>query len=126
MLRSFRFALQGLWHCISYERNMRIHLVVAAYVLVFSQFFALTGVEYAILFVVIGLVLALELLNTALEAVGNAITREQNPYVKILKDTAAGAVLVFAMAAVAVAAALFWDGAGFCRMYAFLPGSPCG
>lgn len=124
MLRSFRFALQGLWHCINYERNMRIHIVAALYVLVFSLFFELSAAQYGVLFVLIGLVMALELINTALEAAGNAITKENNPYVKILKDTAAGAVLIFAIAAVAVAAVFFWDGQGFCRMYHFFIGQP--
>lgn len=121
---SFGYAFQGLWRCINYERNMRIHIVAAAFVLVFSLFFQLTGVQYAVLFVLIGLVMALELLNTALEAVGNAISKEKNPYVKILKDTAAGAVLILAIAAAAVAAVFFWNAEGFIRMFQFFVGQP--
>lgn len=124
LLRSFGFAFQGLWHCINYERNMRIHIVAALYVLVFSLFFQLSAAQYGVLFVLIGLVMALELINTALEAAGNAITKEKNRYVKILKDTAAAAVLIFAVAALAVAAVFFWDGAGFCRMFDFFFGQP--
>ena len=48
------------------------------------------------------LVLALELLNTALEAAADVITKERNRYIKIMKDAAAGAVLIAAMASVAV------------------------
>lgn len=124
LLRSFGYAFQGLWRCINYERNMRIHIVAALYVLVFSLFFDLTAVQYGVLFVLIGLVMALELINTALEAAGNAITTKRDPNIKILKDTAAGAVLIFAIAALAVAAVFFWDGQGFCRMYAFFVGQP--
>lgn len=124
VLHSFGYAFQGLWRCMNYERNMRIHIVAAAFILIFSLFFSLTGVEYAILFVLIGLVMALELLNTALEAVGNAISKEKNPYVKIIKDTAAGAVLILAIAAVAVAAVFFWEPEGFVRIYRFFTGQP--
>ena len=79
-LRAFGYAFQGLWRCINYERNMRIHIVAAAFVLVFSLFFSLTGTEYAVLFVLIGLVMSLEAVNTALEAVGNAISKENLLY----------------------------------------------
>ena len=77
-----------------------------------------------VLFVLIGLVMALELLNTALEAAGNAISTEYHPQIKILKDTAAGAVLVLAIAAAAVACVFFWNGEGFCRMATFFIGQP--
>ena len=103
---------------------MRIHMVAAAYVLVFSLFFPLSAAQYGVLFVLIGLVMALELLNTALEAAGNAISTEYHPQIKILKDTAAGAVLVLAIAAAAVACVFFWNGEGFCRMAAFFIGQP--
>lgn len=99
-------------------------MVAALYVLVFSLFFELSAAQYGVLFVLIGLVMALELINTALEAAGNAITKEKSPYIKVLKDTAAGAVLIFAIAAVAVAAVFFWDAQGFFRMYAFFIGQP--
>ena len=124
LLRSFGFAFAGLWHSINYERNMRIHLVATAYVLVFSLFFPLSAAEYAILFVLIGLVLALELLNTALEAAADVITKERNPYIKIMKDAAAGAVLIAAMASVAVAAVIFWKPEGFVNLYSFFIGQP--
>ena len=124
LLRSFGFAFAGIWHSINYERNMRIHLTAAAYVLVFSLFFSLSAAEYAILFVLIGLVLALELLNTALEAAADVITKERNRYIKIMKDAAAGAVLIAAMASVAVAAVIFWKPEGFVNLYSFFIGQP--
>ena len=124
LLQSFGYAFQGIWRCINYERNMRIHMVAAAYVLVFSLFFPLSAAQYGVLFVLIGLVMALELLNTALEAAGNAISTEYHPQIKILKNTAAGAVLVLAIAAAAVACVFFWNGEGFCRMAAFFIGQP--
>ena len=103
---------------------MRIHIVAAAFVLTFSLFFRLTGIEYAVLFLLMGLIMALELINTALEAAGNAISKEKNHYVKILKDTAAGAVLILSIAAVAVAVVFFWEAEGFIRMYQFFTGHP--
>ena len=49
-LKSFRYAFRGIVYCINTERNMRIHTVIALYVFVFSFFFHLTRVEYAVLF----------------------------------------------------------------------------
>ena len=64
LLQSFGYAFQGIWRCINYERNMRIHMVAAAYVLVFSFLsFPLSAAQYGVLFVLIGLVMALELLE---------------------------------------------------------------
>ena len=99
-------------------------MVAALYVLVFSLFFPLSAAEYAVLFVLIGLVMALECINTALDAAGNAISTEKNHHVKILKDTAAAAVLLFAMAAVAVGIVIFWKPEGFYNLYAFFAAQP--
>lgn len=65
----------------------------------FSNIRRLNGVSAFILF---GLVMALELVNTAVESVVDLVTKERQPLAKIAKDTAAGAVLIAAiMAAIA-------------------------
>ena len=59
------------------------------------------------LFAVVGLILSLELVNTALEAVVDLVTKEKKPLAKIAKDTAAGAVLVSAIAAAIIGCIIF-------------------
>ena len=88
--RSFGYALCGIGHCIRRERNFRIHLVAAAYVLALAAYLHITGARLALLFLTIGGVLALELVNTAAEALVDLVSPQRRPLAKIAKDTAAG------------------------------------
>ncbi|MFR5904918.1 MAG: diacylglycerol kinase, partial [[Ruminococcus] torques] len=64
-------------------------------------------VEWCICLLLFGLILSLELVNTALEAVVDLVTKEKKPLAKIAKDTAAGAVLVSAIAAAIIGCIIF-------------------
>ena len=90
LLRSFRFALRGILFCICNERNMRIHLVVAVYVFTLSHFFPLSNVEYAVLIISIVMVIAAEIINTAIEEFVDISSPSFDPLARIAKDTAAG------------------------------------
>lgn len=118
-LRGFHAAYRGFVRCINTERNMRIHTVVSLYVFVFSFFFELSAAAYAVLFLIFGMVMALEIVNTGLEALADQISPGYSPVVKVVKDIAAGAVLIMAFFAVAIAIVLFWQPMGFVRMYEY-------
>lgn len=105
--RGFGYALRGIWLCVTTERNFRFHLIVAAYVLGFAPHFSLSRSETAVLCLTIGTVLCAELLNSALERTVDRISAEQHPLSGAIKDLAAGAVLVLAIAAAAVGVVLF-------------------
>lgn len=120
LTRSFACAFRGVWYCIAVGRNMRIHLVTACYVLVFSVFYRFSAAEYAVLLLTIGAVLAAETFNTAVEAVVNMETPHYDPMARAAKDTAAGAVLITALAALAVGLVLFWRPAVLWGILCFL------
>jgi diacylglycerol kinase len=107
--QSFYCAIRGVLRSLKTERNLRIHFLAAAYVLYFSRYFRLAPVERAVLFLTLGLVIASELVNTAIESAINLSSGKYNNYAKFAKDAAAGAVLVSAAVSVAVGAALFWQ-----------------
>lgn len=109
LVRSFAYAFHGVAHSLRHERNLRIHFFMAAYVLYFSRYFGLTPAEYAALFAVIGLVVACEMINTAIEAAVDLSTPAYSALAKIAKDAAAGAVLVSTAASVATGIVLFWQ-----------------
>ncbi len=109
LLTSFNWAFEGLVHALRRERNMQIHFAIAGLVLVAALFFALTRLEVVALLVAISFVLITEMINTAVENVVDMITREDDPRAKIAKDVAAGAVLVAAVNAIAVAYLVFYD-----------------
>ena len=81
---------------------MKIHCCAALLVVVLGFYLKLSAIEWCICLVLFGLVMALELVNTAVESVVDLVTEERKPLAKIAKDTAAGAVLIAAiMAAIA-------------------------
>ena len=81
---------------------MKIHCCAAVVVVVLGLLLGLSATEWCICLVLFGLVMALELVNTAVEAVVDLVTKERKPLAKVAKDTAAGAVLIAAiMAAIA-------------------------
>lgn len=108
-LRSFIFAVSGIISCIKTERNMRIHCCAAFYVLLLMPFYEFSAGEKAVIFLTIGAVIAAEATNTAIESTIDLVSPKINPIAKLVKDAAAGAVLITAVAAAAVGITLFID-----------------
>lgn len=107
ILRSFQFAWQGVAYCFKTQSNIRIHSAAATAVLLAGCYFGLQPVEMAVLSLTIALVLAAEMLNTAVEKLVDLVSPDYHPLAKIVKDTAAGAVLTVAVLSLAVACFLF-------------------
>ena len=103
LLQSFNHAFQGLVHSVRDQRNMRIHLAVAVLVLVVCLFLNVSKLELVAVLVAITFVIAMELVNSAIEAVVDLLTDRFDPRAKAAKDLAAGAVLIAAVNALAVA-----------------------
>lgn len=102
LYRSFGYAFQGIFTCVRKERNMKIHCVAAVFVVIAGVILKISAIEWCICLALFGLVMALEHVNTAVEAVVDMVTEEYHPLAKVAKDTAAGAVLIAAiMAAIA-------------------------
>lgn len=112
LYKSFGYAFQGIFTCIRKERNMKIHCMVAALVVIAGLILGISVTEWCICLGLFGMVMALELVNTAVEAVVDLVTEERHPLAKIAKDTAAGAVLIAAIMAAIVGLIIFvpkWD-----------------
>lgn len=107
LLKGFAYAFSGIWYCIRTQRNMQIHVTVALLVVILGAIVSLTWLEWIIVVLVIGAVMSLELVNTALETAIDRFSTERHPLAKIAKDTAAGAVLVMAIAAAVVGIIIF-------------------
>ncbi|WP_239253987.1 diacylglycerol kinase family protein [Listeria ilorinensis] len=96
-LESFRHAFSGLKTAFIEERNLRFHLVAAILVLFCGVFFHITKDEWLVLLICILIVMALELVNTAVERAVDAATDHFMVEAKKAKDVAAGAVLLGAV-----------------------------
>ena len=105
--KSFGYAFEGIFTCIRKERNMKIHCVMAVLVVAAGVILGLSPVEWCICLGLFGLVMALELVNTAVEAVVALVPGKYHPRAKIAKDPAAGAVLIAAIMAAAAGLIIF-------------------
>ena len=116
--RSFGYAGRGIWFCVRHERNFRVHMTAAFYVLLFAPYFSLTRGEWAALLAVLALVLAAEAINTAVEQVVNLASPRRRTRARVAKDVAAGAVLLCAAGALAAGLFLFLRPEAFAAMQA--------
>ena len=112
LLESFNFAFEGIIHVVRYERNLRIHFLIAVAVIVAAVGFDVTRMELISLLLAIAFVLIAEMLNSALEAVVDLVTPSVEPLAKIAKDVAAGAVLIATVTAVAIGYLVFSGAVG--------------
>ncbi|HMN29475.1 MAG TPA: diacylglycerol kinase family protein [Caldilineaceae bacterium] len=106
-LFSVQAALAGAAHTLRTQPNAWIELIATVVVCVAGWWFGLSPVEWAILALTFFLVLALEAVNTAIEAVVDLISPGYHPLAKTAKDAAAGAMIFIVLASVAVALAIF-------------------
>ena len=102
--KTFGYAWEGILTGIRKERNMRIHTAAMILVVFAGTVLGLSATEWCICLILFGLVIALELVNTAVEAVVDLVTEERKP---LAKDTAAGAVLTAAIMAAVIGCIIF-------------------
>ena len=107
ILESFNFAFEGVIHVLRTQRNMRIHFLIAAGVLIAALAFDVEKLELIALLIAISFVLVAEMINTAVEAAVDVASTSFDPLAKLAKDIAAGAVLISAVNAVAVGYLVF-------------------
>ena len=93
-LKSFIYALHGIWSGIADQRNLKFQLAVAIVVVGAGFYLSIEPIEWCIILMCISLVISLELINTALENLVDLVTLERNPLAGKIKDIAAGAVLI--------------------------------
>ncbi len=105
--KAFSYAWMGIMHGATRERNVKFHLVAAIVVIVVGGLTGLSQFEWIIITAVIALMIALELMNAAVERVVDLVTQERHPLAKQAKDLAAGAVLVFSIASAIIGLLIF-------------------
>lgn len=107
-LKSFRHALNGIRSLIILEHNARVHCAATLAVILTGIVCNVSANEWRWLALAIGLVWVTEAINTAIEALCDLVHPEFHPQIKLVKDLAAGAVLVAAVTALMIGASVFW------------------
>lgn len=96
---SFKYAFEGLVGAVKEEPNLKFHFLAGILVLISGYILKISKDDWLILIILIGFVIAVELTNTAIEAIVDGLTTEHHPAAKIAKDISAGAVLVSSITA---------------------------
>ncbi len=106
-LNSFGFALKGLQTIATSEQNFRIHLVMAAVAITLCYVLDVRTIEMLIVVIFICLVIALEMINTAIETLCDTVAPAKQDAIKRVKDISAGAVLVASIGAFVAGMVIF-------------------
>ena len=108
LFQSFTNAWNGFVVCFKEERNIKIHCFAAVMVLIFGNILHISVTEWLICFLLFGLIMGMELMNTALESAVDLVTDEWEPLAKRAKDCAAGAVLIASIWAAVAGGTIFF------------------
>ena len=107
LIHSFKYAGTGIFTSLKKEKNMKIHFFAMILVIIFGIVFKISSTEWIACVILFAGVIGSEMLNTAIETVVDMVTPYKDPKAKIAKDVAAGGVLVWAIASVAIAEIIF-------------------
>ncbi len=107
LIRSFRYAFEGIFDVINTQRNMKIHIVIATAVALITLALNLSEMETLFVLLAIFLVLISETINTMVESLADLLYSKPNVKVKVIKDVSAGVVLFAAFFAVGVGLIVF-------------------
>jgi diacylglycerol kinase (ATP) len=106
-VRSFQFAGRGIIDLFRFENNARFHLLAAILVVGAGAWLGLSVMEWVMVTTQIGLVMAAEGFNTALEKLADRVTTERDPLIRVAKDLSSGAVLIVGIMALIVGLLIF-------------------
>lgn len=107
LIKSFKYAIEGIIYAFKYEQNIIVHTIVAILVIIMGFILKINFYEWLVCFILFGLVIGAELINTSIEATVDLVCPKKDSLAKIAKDTASGAVLVFTITAVAAGLMIF-------------------
>lgn len=106
----FYHAGVGILESVKAERNLRVHLFALLTVGIAGGVMELSLTHWCIVILCCMVVISLELVNTALERLGDRVSTEIHPLIRQAKDAAAGAVLVSALGSIVIAGLLLYGG----------------
>jgi diacylglycerol kinase len=106
-IKGFGYAFSGLAYTFKSQLNFKVHVSIAILVAISGYCFKLSSSEWLWIIASVGLVLMTELINTAIEQLVDLVSPEIHPKAKIIKDAAAGAVLVAAITAAGIGLVIF-------------------
>lgn len=108
LAKSFIYAFKGLFKTFHEEQNLRIQTTVGFLVIIAGFYFKINQMEWALIIIMIGLVILMEIVNSAAERITDVLKPRINEYVKEIKDIMAAAVMISSIMAVVVGVIIFY------------------
>ena len=105
--RSLMFAIVGVKQFFSRDRNGQIQTVIGITAIILGFTVSLSSFQWLLVLFCIGLVISLEMINSAIEKYCDLVTTDFHPGIKIIKDVAAGAVLVASLMSLVIGLIIF-------------------
>lgn len=107
LIKSFTYAFRGFRKTFREEQNLKIQTLVAIIVVILGVYFNIAKTEWLFLIFVIGLVMLMELANSAVERVTDVLKPRIHDYVMDIKDIMAAAVMLASLVAVIIGVIIF-------------------
>lgn len=95
--KSFKYSFEGLKYAYLHEQSLFVHFIVSVLAIALGFIFKISNGEWIVTISFLGIAMALELLNTSIEATVDMVTTKHNPLAKIAKDCSSAAVFVISM-----------------------------
>ncbi|PWU03879.1 MAG: diacylglycerol kinase [Bacteroidetes bacterium] len=106
-IRSVKYALNGIHNFCLRERNGQLQIIIAVIAVGFGFVLHISAMEWIVIILCIAAVLSLEMINSSIEKLSDMVKPGFDPQIKIIKDTAAGAVLIAAVASLIIGIIIF-------------------
>ena len=106
-LKSFIYAFKGIKYTLFTQQNFLIHVILSVLAILSGYFLKISTLEWISIIIVIGMVLSAEIINTSIEELVNLMSPEKNKTAGVIKDLAAGAVLILAITAFVIGTIIF-------------------
>ena len=101
-IKSFKYALKGMWLLITTEHSIMVQMAIGLIVIVFGWWYRISATEWILQILAIGIVLVAESLNTAIEKICDFIHPDHHKRIGFIKDISAGAVSFAAISAIII------------------------
>lgn len=109
VINKFKYAFDGLLYGLMHDQSIQIQYGIGFIVILFCLFLPLSKIEWSIILILIGLVITLEYLNSAIERICDFISSEYDPRIKVIKDYGSAFVLVMSIVAAIIALLVIGD-----------------
>jgi diacylglycerol kinase len=105
--KSFIYALHGIGISTREQRNLKVQAFVGLFTVGAALYFDVTATEWCLILIAIGMVIGMEMMNSAVESLVDLVTEEFKPLAGKVKDIAAGSVLFVSILAVIIGLIIF-------------------